>query len=520
MRTNHLTPSLALLLLASCATAGGGRSTSASSPAAMHQADERIPPLAAFKPGPERILYNQALEHERRGWQLESAGDAAAAREPLAAAAQGYLDFVKRFRGTGWDVSLRYHAADLLRRAGRFDEAATLAEQLAADRAASAKTKAMALLQAVNAQVGAGRIEALKIAPAGERPAGAAEPRPLPEPWKRFVEATDAFLASPEATRPEPPDRTLSAGLLTLVAARAAFATNDMEGARRRLETVLERWSGDHRVFEGAAPLYVQTFLAKGDHQGAQSAVERVRETARAQADKATAQDAKAAYERVANETERVASGVRYERAKALLEAGQAAEAAEAFEALAGESGGDHAAALVAAAIAWDKAGKADRAAELRRKVMEEHADSRVAPNATLQLAAYLSRKGDHAESARVYGLHAERWKEDPNHCAALQNGAIEMDLVKRPAEAAERYRAFGTEARCAQGSPDVAALALHRAGQLFLQAKKRAEARDAFQAATEVQNVSTPDAKRRVAEARREVKRLGGQAAARRAPR
>lgn len=517
MITKRLPLLLALLLPAACATSAGGRAASAASPATVHQADERIPPLAAFEPGDERTVYNQALEQERRGWQLESAGDAASAREPLEAAARGYLAFAKRFPGTGWDVPLRYHAADLLRRAQLFDEAAALADQLAGDRLASLKTRAMARLQAANALVGAGKVEPLQIAPAGERE-GAGQPKALAEPWRRFVEAADAWLRSPEAAKPEPPDRTLSAGMLALVAARAAYAVDDVDGARSRLATILERWPGEHRVFEGAGPLYVQTFLAKRDHEGAQAAVDEVREIARAQAEKAPAPDARAAYEKVASETERVAASARYERARALLEAGRAAEAAEAFEALANEPGGDDAAALVGAAIALDKAGKPDRSAELRRKVVEEHADARVAPSAALQLAAYLSRKGDHAEAARFYALHAERWPDDPNHCTALQNGAVEMDLARQPPEAAERYRAFGGEARCAQASPDVAALALYRAGQLFLQARRRTEAREAFQAATEVQNVSTPDARRRVAEARREAKRLGP-ASARRQP-
>ncbi len=501
-------PPLSLLLLAAaCATGGGGRATAP--PAASHQADERIPALSAFKPGDERTLYNQGLDLEQRGWKLESSGDAQGAREPLEGAARGYLAFADRFKNTGWDVTLRYHAADLFRRAQRYDDAVSVAEQVARDPRASPKSKAMAQLQIVNANVGARRMEALQIAPGGER-RERAEPRPMPEPWKRFVEATDAWLATAGPARPPSKDQTLTDGQLALVAARVAYAHDDMEGARRRLATILERWPGDHRAFETAAPLHVQTFVATGDHAGAQSAVDEVREIARAQMQQATAQDARAAYEKVVTEAERMASGLRYERAKALLEAGKAAEAAEAFESLAKEEGGDDAAALVAAAIAWDKAGKPDRAAELRRTVVEEHADSRVAPNAALQLASYLSRKGNHVGAARMYLLHAEKWPDDRSHCTALQNGAVELDLAKKPAEAAQGYRAFGREASCAQASPDVAALAFYRAGQLFLQARKRPEAREAFQAATEVQGVSTPEAKKRVADARREAKRLG----------
>jgi TolA-binding protein len=506
---------LFLTLSSACAGVHGGR---ASSPATMHQADERIPPISAFAAGKERNDYNAALAQEQQGWQLESAGDTAGARQPLEAAARGYLAFVERFRNTGWDVTLRYHAADLLRRAQAFDDAAGVAEAVAGDPRASAKSKAMARLEIANAQVGAKRLEPIQIAPAGEREGRPAEARQMPEPWKRFAEAADAFLQSPEASRPEPKDHVFTNGQLALVAGRVAFAYDDMEGARRSLAMILDRWPDQPRLFEGAAPLYVQTFLAAKDYDGAQTAMDKVRDTGRAEMDKAPDQDARAAYEKALAETGRFAANVQYERARALLDKGDAAEAAQAFEALAGEPGGDQAAALVGAAIASDKAGNADHAADLRRRLIEEHGDSRLAPGAALQLAAYLSKKGDHAGAAKTYSMHADKWPDDPNHCTALRNGAVELDLAKDVAQAAERYRAFGSESRCAEASPDVAALALYRAGQLYLTAKKRPEAREAFQAAADVKGVSTPEAKSRVADARKQARKLGT-AAGRRQP-
>lgn len=508
-----------VLALAACASAcAGARGGRGKAPAVMHQADERIPPLAAFEPGDQRVAYNEALTHEQRGWRAESAGKMDEARPALEAAARGYLAFLERFPNTGWDVTFRYHAADLLRRAGRADEAASIAQQLAEHPAADAKSRAMSWLQTANALTAAGQLEPMRVDPrppaSGDQPM--AQQKPLPAPWRRFVEATDAYLQGLGATE-EPEDRILSAGQLALVAARVAYATDDLEGARRRLGVILERWSDDPAVFQGAAPLYVQTFLASGDEEGATEAIEQVRETASAQAEQAKTQDARAVYEKIAQETERVAAGVMFERAKAMLEQGDPAEAAQLFEAAAQE-GGDAASALSGAAIAWDRAGNADRAAELRRRIVEEHGDSKVAPGAALQLAAYLSKQGDHSAAGDVYGLHAERWPDDPNHCTALRNGAVELDLAKEIAPAAERYRAFAREARCAEESPDVAALALYRAGQLFLASKQRPEAREAFEAAAGMENVQTPEAKKRVADAKLQARKLG-KAAARRAP-
>jgi tetratricopeptide (TPR) repeat protein len=502
-------PILLFLLSSACAGARGGHASS--SPATMHQADERIPPISAFKAGQERNAYNAALAQEQQGWQLESAGDTAGARPSLEAAAHAYLAFVDRHPKTGWNVALRYHAADLLRRAGDFDEAASVAEMVANDPSASQKTKAMAWLEVANAQVGAKKLEPIQIAPASEREGAQAQPRQTPEAWKRFSDAADAFLQSPEASRPEPKDHVFTNGQLALVAARVAYAFDDMDGARRRLAMILDRWPDEPRVFEGAAPLYVQSFLAAKDYDGAQGAMNKVGEIARAQMDRATAQDARSSYEKTLTETGRAATTVRYEQARALLDQGKAAEAAKAFESLADENSGDTSAALVGAAIAYDRAGDPDHAAELRRRVVEQHSDAKVAPGAALQLAAYLSKKGDHAASAQVYETHVDKWPDDPNHCTALRNGAVELDLAKKdPAAAADQYRAFASDGRCAQASPDVAALAYYRAGQLYMSAKKRAEARDAFQAAADVQGVSTPDAKARVADAKKQARQLG----------
>ena len=82
------------------------------------------------------------------------------------------------------------------------------------------------------------------------------------------------------------------------------------------------------------------------------------------------------------------------------------------------------------------------------------------------------------------------------------------------------RVRYFDPEGQRPGLPPDVAALALHRAGQLFLNAKRRSDAREAFQTAAAIEGVKSPEAKQRVADAARQAKKLGGTAAGRRSPR
>jgi tetratricopeptide (TPR) repeat protein len=504
-----------ILFTAACATAGHG----GKSPAVVHQTDERIPPITAFPAGKERIAYNDALTNEQAGWRAEQAGNADQAKQPLEAAARSYLAFIQAFPDTGWDLTFRFHAADLLRRAGRGDEAAALAEQAANDPRASPKSKAMAWLQVANALTTAGKVPPLKVEPPGEGGAPA-QPTEPPPPWKRYVEATDAYLRTLGPTTQEPPDRILGPGQLALVAARVAFATDRFDDARDRAAAILDRWSNEPQAFQGAAPLYVQSFIAARDWEGAARAADRVKEIAAAQGQRTTDAEARGTYEKAAADTDRLAASVRYQQAKTLLDQGKAEEAAHAFEAMAQQGVGDVPAALVGAAIAWDKAGNAQRAMQLRQEIVEKHGDTRLAPGAALQLAAAHSKQGDHVGAARVYAMHAEKWPDDPNHCTALRNGAVELDVAKRGADAAQRYLAFGKDDRCVQASPDVAALALHRAGDLFLKAKRRPDAREAFQTAAGIENVKSPEAKQRVADAARQAKKLGGTAAGRRSPR
>ncbi len=514
-KTRATMVSFFVLLAAACATAGHD----GKSPAVVHQTDERIPALAAFPAGKERIAYNEALTSEQTGWHAEQAGNADQAKQPLEAAARSYLAFVQTYPKTGWDLTFRFHAADLLRRAGRGDEAAALAEQVANDPRANPKSRAMAWLQVANALTTAGKVEPLKVEPPGE-PGAPTAPTDSPPPWKRYVDATDAYLRTLGPAAQEAPDRILGPGQLALVAARVAYATGHFDDARDRLAAILDRWSNEPQAFQGAAPLYVETFMAARDWDGARRAADRVKQVAAEQGQRATEAEARGAYQKAVADTDKLAASVRYQQAKALLDGGKPEQAAREFEGLAQQGAGDVTAALVGAAVAWDKAGNAQRAMQLRQEIVDKHADSRLAPGAALQLAAGYSKQGDHVGAARVYAMHAERWPDDPNHCTALRNGAVELDVAKRGADAAQRYLAFGKDDRCVQASPDVAVLALHRAGDLFLKAKRRSDAREAFQTAAGVEGVKSPEAKQRVADAVRQAKKLGGTAAGRRSPR
>ena len=133
---------------------------------------------------------------------------------------------------------------------------------------------------------------------------------------------------------------------------------------------------------------------------------------------------------------------------------------------------------------------------------MLEHAEAKVAPEDALALADALARRGDPLGDARVYDEYLARWPDGAGRCVALQNVATALERGGRSAEAAVRFAAFGTDPACAKASPDVAARALVAAGRLF-----DAAAKGSYGAATAVQGVEDPEAKKLVNEARRRMR-------------
>src|SRR5512133_254860 len=296
---------------------------------------------------------------------------------------------------------------------------------------------------------------------------------------------------------------------LALIAGEVEYAFDNMEDARRRFDAVIQHYAGDAEVMEAAVPLYLQTFLIQGDQAGYDAAAKRVRQAVDVEAKKATDPKAKEAYAKVLDAVGRAEAGARFGDAQKLLEGGKAAEAAQAFEALAAQNqaGGDVPGALHNAAIAWDKAGQPAKALAIRQRILKEFPDSKIAPNNALLVAAHHSKRGEHAEAARLYGEFVQKWPDNPNRCVALQNVAAELDAAKRSADAAERYLVFGKDPTCAKGRPNFAARALSRCGQLFTLAKKPAKAKEAFAATVAVQGVTDTVAKSQVDDARQRLK-------------
>jgi hypothetical protein len=499
--TRGLALALAAALGAGCATAGGG------APAAPKNHDQPLPAVSALPEGPDRDAFDAAQAHEAKGDAAGAAHDQA--RAEWAAAGAAYGELALRPALAEWRAPLRHRGAELLLRAQRWEQGAELAAALASDaqagdpsRAVGARLAATGYIGAANAAVKAGQLEKLDLGP--ERKDG---PRPPPAPWKRVVDAADAYLAraaaDPELRR-DPADRRPSGPEIALVAAEVQLAYGELEDARRRLDAALDRWPGDPDLLEQAVPVYLATSLAHGDRAGHLAALDKL--SARAEAEGAKAPpERKAAFAKVQEGLVRARAGARFALGEELLRQQKPAEAAQAFEAAGADAAApDAASALHNAGVAWDQAGDAARAAAVRERLLREHPDAAVTAEDVLRLAASRSRHGDHAAAAKLYDEFLRRWPESASRCVALRNVASELDVAERPADAAARYLAFGKDERCARADAAIAARALVRAGKLF-----EGEARTAYGAAAALDGVTDPEAKAQVSEAKKRLKGL-----------
>ncbi len=458
----------------------------------------------------ERRILGDGARHAGLADTARGSGNGDEAQGEDRAAAEIYAHFADRFSGSPWRLVARRSAAERYLAAGAPQKAAEQARKILADPGADASWKAVAARLAAASwhavaigETRAGRIEKLVLLTATQRKGQEPKPRIPPEPWKRFLEAADAYLplAALDPARKLPgPDRkaagVVGAAELALIAAEVEYAYDNLEDARGRLDKLIAAWPSDVSAMENAVPLYLQTFLVLKDDQGYDAAVVRLKKALGAEAARAreaarasgAGEDQRKAAEilgRLEGELAKQEQGAGYAQGERLLSAGQYPQAANAFERFAADNKGspDAPNALYNAAIAWDKAKDPKKAAALRESLLREYPEAKVAPQAVLAQAAAASSSGDHPASERLYGDYLKRWPQAEHRCLVLYNRGAELSAAGRELEAAEALVAFGSEARCAKEDPRAAANVLRTAASIFEGAKKYDEAKGALKA-------------------------------------
>jgi tetratricopeptide (TPR) repeat protein len=511
---------LGIVLAAACATggAGGGGRPGADR---YKQADYRAPQMQEIDSDTERSEYQDAVTHIAKARSLQTSGDVEGARNEFRVGGGMLAAVADKYNTSDWRIVYRRIGAEYLLQGGDFATAARTAEAIRQDPEANPASLALASRMAAgawqslaNAESRAGRIEPLRLLSASQRKGEPPSPRSPPDPWKRFIDASDYYVqnykADPDARAPS------YAPTLGFIAAQVQFAYDNMEEAARRFDQVLTQFPTSEQAPD-AAQLYLQTFLVRNDQQGYRQALDQVKQViGKAIADAKASDDpqAKAQAGQLAKVQEQIEGDQRqfgFMEAASLLNAGKEAEAAAAFEKYAQENpqSPDAPSALYNAGIAWDRAGDAKKAHDAREKLVVSYPDSKVAGPAMLAMASARAKANDHAGAADLYGRYLQTWPEGENRCLAMLNIGIEYDQANKSAEAAKRYLDFANDAKCTGEDPDNTATLLFRAATFFQKAKKQAEYKTALQKLAALTNVNGPVPKSYVAEAKSRLAKM-----------
>jgi tetratricopeptide (TPR) repeat protein len=489
MTTTIRQGTILFVLLAACATTGA---TAVAAPPQQRykQADFRFPPEEKdFEEDAERGHIKLVILHLMRAQEAREAGAMDQARTEYREAADQMAEFADKFPSIEWRIPLRYNAAQFYQFAQLADRSAEQAEKVLVDPMANQVSKAMASRVAAMswlsvgfAKAKAGTLDKIALPTAEQRRDRPLAPRVPPGEWKRFVEAADVYAAS-AASDPEgsKPGGAHAAGDLVLRTAQIEYAFDDMEDARGRFDKVIAGWPGDAELMEAAVPLYLQTFAVLKDDAGLAAAVGRVKATLSEQVTKATDPKAKEALAKVLDLVARQEEAAAFAEAQRLLEGGKATEAGAAFERIAARGGAAAPVALFNGAVAYDKAGQADKATALREQLVRDFPDAKLASTAQLSVAAARARAGKNEEAVALYQAWLAKNQDGTSRCSAVQNLGVAYEQLKKPLDAAAQYLALGSDAACVAEDANNAAKLAFRAGELFAKGKKKPEAKQAY---------------------------------------
>ena len=507
-----------LLLLAACATsgaAGGGKSGGSSR---FLQADHRLPEVRDIDEEAERQALQDARNYLSRGQQAQQSGNMDQARAEWATAGEQFGKMADKFPTSDWHVVFRYTSARSFLWAQRFQDSALNADKVVGDPGANDASKALAAHLAFAAwqqqavtDARAGKVEGLRFPE--QRKDKPLAPRSPPGAWKQAVAAGDQYLkladADPDLKKAEA-ERSLgsSPAQTALFGAQVEYAFDNVEDARGRAETILQRWPHASEVLDDAVALYLNTYLIQNDQIGYRGALDKVQGVI-PELEKSQDPKAHEAAVKLKADMEKFRAGTEFTTAKALLDQGKAAEAAQAFEQIAERyaSATDVASALFNAAVAWNKANEPAKAAADVEQILTKYPTAKVAPTAMLMMAQARSKAKDHAGASQFYEKFLSSYPDAPNRCLALQNVGYEAAEQGKKADAAARYLAFGKDAACVKEDPNNAAKALFLSGKLFTESKQKAKAREAFEATVQVQGVTDVVAKSQIDDARQRLK-------------
>lgn len=259
------------------------------------------------------------------------------------------------------------------------------------------------------------------------------DPKPIPQPILRWVQAIDAYV-SRDLNRPKDAK---AQGRLAYRAAELYYAYDHLEEARKRFETILDGYPDD-LVASFAAANIVNSYRRENDWANIErwAGIIQERRIGKPEEQKALLEQIR--YRKL---------GAQFRRAEELLAAGDKLAAAEEFERLVDENPDfeDADDALYNAALAYQEKKHYDSAARLMERVVTEERfkDSPLRKEALFQLSENAKKFFDFDRAIQGYRALADAYPDHPQAFYSLYQAAELAEYSGRLDDAARDYRRY-----------------------------------------------------------------------------
>ncbi len=387
----------------------------------------------------EKSLYSAAIYHHQQALQYVKSDKVDLAKREFEIAARGYGDYLKRFPHSKVAYELEYYLAECQYSSLQFMEAAQHYEAVR-DSTADTRFKADAAYNAVLAfqreidarqKAAPPTLETRPPLTSKERP----ENKPLqkeeiPELWKRFISAADAFLKG------QP--RHEGAAKVAYRAAEVYYAYDDFEEARRRFAQIAERYP-DSEFAKFASNLTLETFLITKDWV---AVTEFTNNLVKPGNDGKAKVDPKSDAGKILTN---FGDNAMFKQAEKLMEEKKWDEAGKLYEDLVSRNKDYKYAdkALNNAAVCRENARRFESALKLYERIYTEYKKSDLADVALFRVAVNAENSYDHEKAVDRYKLLVDTYPKSKDRPAALNNLARLLEALQRYQEAARQFTRF-----------------------------------------------------------------------------
>ena len=376
-----------------------------------------------------KSLTDTAAFYHHHAQTYRKSGDADKAKEYYTKAATTYALYLEQFPHDPHYYSLNYFRADSLFYSNQFTQAAQIYEQVRDSNRDnkylenSAYSTILAYENAIESQINNGQLEKPRVLKSSERTQPyKIEKKELSPIHKQILEAYDVYIGLfPQS---------LKAGGIAYKAAELLYAVDDLEAARQRFFSIMERFP-THEVFAYAANLYAESYLLEKNLKELESFSRHMLDLEINKKTKKIWNDLKCAS--------------MFRQAEMLAETNEVENAVAKYTELINENPNNLYAdsALNNIAVLYEKGKRYDAAATTYQQLIANYPQSKFVDNALFRTAINRGRFFEFDEAKEKYEELIDHHAKSPLRADAVFNIAVAHENLQEYNKAAGAYKRY-----------------------------------------------------------------------------